>query len=134
MEKENSLELYHEKHVLAKISHLFTKILTPTKIWINGFIISRKRNSLLKAYENYIEVLEENDEKLKEQVENKYEECFSTYLETIDKYIMGNVYKKVRNNIATEFEKIALSKYYTIVHLKDDEYQEYKYKKQIFLI
>lgn len=134
MEKENSLELYHEKNVLAKISHLFAKVLTPTKIGINGFIISRKRNALLKAYENYIEVLEDGDEKIKEQVEDKYENSFSTYLETIDKHIMDNVYKKVRNNIATEFEKIALSKYYTIVHLKEDEYQEYKYKKQIFLI
>ena len=29
---------------------------------------------------------------------------------------------------------MALSKYYMVTHLKDTEYLEYKYKKQIFLI
>ena len=32
------------------------------------------------------------------------------------------------------FEKDALSKYYTIVHLKENEYLEYKYRKQKFLL
>lgn len=31
-------------------------------------------------------------------------------------------------------EKNALSKYYTVIHLKDSEYLEYKYRKQIYLL
>ena len=48
--------------------------------------------------------------------------------------MMDNVYKKVKNDTATIFEKEALSKYYMVIHLKDIEYLEYKYRKQIFLI
>ena len=48
--------------------------------------------------------------------------------------MMDNVYKKVKNNIASPFEKEALSRYYMVIHLKDIEYLEYKYRKQIFLI
>ena len=47
---------------------------------------------------------------------------------------MDSVYTKVKNNTATAFEKEALSKYYMVIHLKDIEYLEYKYRKQIFLI
>ena len=36
-----------------KISKTLTKIMIPTKIGINGMLISIKRNSLLKAYEAY---------------------------------------------------------------------------------
>ena len=48
--------------------------------------------------------------------------------------MMDNVYKKVKNDTATAFEKEALSKYYMVIHLKDTEYLEYKYRKQIFLM
>ena len=134
MKEETSVSLYQDKKVFARIGTTITKLLTPTKIGINGFLISRKRTNLLKAYETYQAGLKTGDDKLKEGLENKYEESFSLYLESIDKYMMDNVYKKVRNDTASEFEKIALSKYYNVVHLKDSEYLEYKYKKQIFLM
>lgn len=47
---------------------------------------------------------------------------------------MDSIYKKVKNDTATDFEKNALSKYYTVIHLKDSEYLEYKYRKQIYLL
>ena len=47
---------------------------------------------------------------------------------------MDSIYKKVKNGTASLFEKDALSKYYTIVHLKENEYLEYKYRKQKFLL
>lgn len=47
---------------------------------------------------------------------------------------MDSIYKKVKNNTASNFEKEALSNYYTVVHLKDTEYLEYKYRKQKFLL
>ena len=130
--EERSLKVYSEKKFFTKLTNTITKLLTPTRIGINGMLISIKRNTLLKTYENYVENIK--DITKKEEIEKRYEESFSLYLEAIDKHMMDNVYKKVKNDIATEFEKNALSKYYMVTHLKDIEYLEYKYKKQIFLI
>lgn len=47
---------------------------------------------------------------------------------------MDSIYKKVKNNTASEFEKNALSKYYEVTSLKESEYIEYKYRKQKYLI
>ena len=51
--EERSLRIYQEKTFFSKISNTITKILTPTKIGINGMLISIKRNNALKAYEVY---------------------------------------------------------------------------------
>ena len=127
--EEKSLRVYTDKKFFTKITNTITKLLIPTRIGINGMLISIKRNNVLKAYENYTEGQEEA---LKQnELEKKYEDCFSLYLESIDKHMMDNVYKKVKNDTATAFEKEALSKYYMVIHLKDTEYLEYKYRKQI---
>lgn len=132
--EERSLRVYSDKKFFAKITNTITRLLTPTKIGINGLLISAKRNNILKAYEQYVESENEEDKIKKEEIEKKYEEVFSIYLESIDKHMMDNVYKKVKNDTATDFEKMALSKYYMVTHLKETEYLEYKYKKQVFLI
>ena len=89
----------------------FTKMLIPTKIGINGMLISMKRNNVLKAYEMnaQIENSEEEIEK-KETSLKKYEDTFALYLEAIDKHVMDSIYKKVKNDTATEFEKDALAR------------------------
>lgn len=132
--EEKSLRVYSDKKFFTKLTNTITKLLIPTKIGINGMLISIKRNAVLKAFENYEEVLNEENTKKKDEISDKYEEAFSLYLESIDKHMMDNVYKKVKNDTASDFEKMALSKYYMVTHLKDTEYLEYKYKKQIFLI
>lgn len=131
--EERSLRVYSDKKFFTKITNTITKLLIPTKIGINGMLISMKRNNVLKAYETYEESQIENSENQSE-IEKKYEDTFSLYLEAIDKHMMDNVYKKVKNDTASGFEKEALSKYYMVIHLKDIEYLEYKYKKQVFLI
>lgn len=131
--EEKSLRVYSDKKFFTKLTNTITKLLIPTKIGINGMLIAIKRNNVLKAYENYIEILD-GDSAKKDEIEKRYEDAFSLYLEAIDKHMMDNVYKKVKNNTATSFEKEALSKYYMVIHLKDNEYLEYKYRKQIFLI
>ena len=50
-----------DKTFINKITNTLTKLLIPTKIGINGMLISIKRNSLIKAYENYMK--EENYDK-----------------------------------------------------------------------
>ena len=114
-----------------KITNTLTKILIPTKIGINGMLISIKRNSLIKAYDNYA-LDEENNNK--EEAEKKYDSCYEAYLEALDKYVMDSIYKKVKNNTASEFEQNALSKYYEVTSLKESEYVEYKYRKQKYLL
>ena len=100
-----------DKTFFNKITSTLTKMLIPTKIGINGMLISIKRNNLLKAYENFkSSKAEYNDD----EMEKKYDASYENYLEALDKYVMDSIYKKVRNNSATEFEQNALSKYYEV--------------------
>lgn len=131
MEQRSLRVVETNKTFFNKISNTITKLLVPTKIGLNSMMISIKRNSLLKAYAGYIS---EQDTDKKELAEKKYEDAYSLYLEVIDKNIMDSLYKKVKNNIATNFEKEAMAKYYFIVSLKNTNYLEYKYKKQEYLL
>ena len=120
-----------DTNFLNKITNTLSKILIPTKIGINGMFINIKRNSLIKAYENYTKDKENYN---KEELEKKYESAYTVYLENLDKYVMDSIYKKVKNNTASEFEKDALSKYYEVTSLKEKEFMEYKYRKQKYLL
>ena len=120
-----------DKTFFTKITNALTKILIPTKIGINGMLISIKRNNLLKAFEIYNA---ENENYNKDELEKKYDTAYEAYLDSLDKYVMDSIYKKVRNGTASEFEKNAMSKYYEVTQLKDREYNEYKYRKQKYLI
>ena len=130
--EERSLRITgQDKTFFNKITKTLTKMLIPTKIGINGMLISIKRNNLLKAYENFkSSKAEYNDD----EMEKKYDTSYENYLEALDKYVMDSIYKKVRNNSATEFEQNALSKYYEVTSLKENEYIEYKNRKQKYLL
>ncbi len=133
--QEKSLRIYDsEKTFMHKVTNKLSKLLIPTKVGINSFIITMKRNNMLKAYENYNANIRNENEEKKAIAMKKYEDTFTLYLEAIDKNIMDSVYKKVKNDTATEFEKTALSKYYLITGLKDSEFAEYKYRKQKYLL
>ena len=131
--EERSLRVYQQKTFFSKIGTTLSKILVPTRVGFNSIMISVKRNNLLKAYEAYIEYDGEDREK-KESFNKKYEDTFTLYLESIDKYVMDSIYKKVKNETATPFEQEALSKYYMVKHLKETQYMEYKYRKQKYLL
>ena len=120
-----------DKTFFNKITSTLTKMLIPTKIGINGMLISIKRNSLIKAYENY---QNENGNYNDEELSKKYDSAYEAYLEALDKYVMNSIYNKVKNNTASEFEKNALSRYYEVTSLKENEYVEYKYRKQKYLL
>lgn len=133
--EERSLKVYSsEKTFFSKITNTLTKLLIPTKVGLNGMMISIKRNNVLKAYENSLNIEKIEDAGKKEQISKKLDDTYALYLESIDKYIMDSIYKKVKNDTASEFEKEALSQYYMITHLKETGYTEYKYKKQMYLM
>ena len=130
--EERSLKITGaDKNFLNKITNTLTRILIPTQIGLNGMRISIKRNSLIKAYENYMTDEAHYDS---EEEEKKYESCYEAYLTALDKYVMDSIYKKVKNNTATDFEQDALSRYYEVTSLKENEYVEYKYRKQKYLL
>ena len=114
-----------------KITNTLTKMLIPTKIGINGMVVTIKRNTMLKSYEMYTK---EDENYNNDELEKKFETSYTAYLESLDKHIMDSIYKKVKNGTATEFEKNALSKYYEVTSLKEKEYIDYKYRKQKYLI
>ena len=132
MEERSIKVVDSNKTFFGKIGKTLSKIIVPTKIGINGFVISLKRNNLLKAYEASKQKVE-NEEK-KKNIDLKYQESYSLYLEAIDKYIMDSVYKKVKTGVASEFEREAMGNYYKVTTLKEKEYIEYKYQKQKYLI
>lgn len=130
--EERSLKITGaDRNFLNKITNTLTRILIPTQIGLNGMRISIKRNSLIKAYENYMTDEQHYD---KEEEEKKYESCYEAYLTALDKYVMDSIYKKVKNKTASEFEQDALSRYYEVTSLKESEYVEYKYRKQKYLL
>jgi len=133
--EERSLKIYGaDKTFFSKLTTTITKLLVPTKVGINGMLISVKRNGMLKAYEAYIENDSLEDERKRDVIVKKYEDTFTIYLESIDKYVMDSIYKKVKNNAASDFEKKALSQYYMVTQLKETNFLEYKYRKQKYLL
>ena len=66
--EERSLRIYNsEKTFFSKITNTISKLLIPTKIGINGMIISIKRNNVLKANE----ALKSTENKEKKRDSNK---------------------------------------------------------------
>lgn len=134
MEQRSLRAVETNKTFFNKISNTISKLLVPTKLGLNNMMISMRRNSVIKAYTNYIAAQSTIDENKKDLASKKYEDAYSLYLEAIDKNIMDSLYKKVKNGIANNFEKDALARYYFVVSLKDNYYLEYKYKKQEYLL
>ena len=79
--EERSLRIYQEKTFFSKITNTITKLLIPTKIGINGMLISIKRNNALKTYEAYVNKDKIEDETKKELVTKKFEDNYALYLE-----------------------------------------------------
>ncbi|MBO4292795.1 MAG: hypothetical protein J5881_00150 [Clostridia bacterium] len=120
-----------DRNFFGKLSIKLSAMLIPTKVGINSMLISMKRTSVMKAFENSSKEDQNNDS---EEQEKKFENSYTAYLEALDKYVLDSIYKKVKNGSATEFEKNALSKYYEVTSLKENEYMEYKYRKQKYLL
>ena len=86
--EEKSLRIYADKTFFTRITNTLTKMLIPTKIGINGMLISMKRNNVLKAYEMNLQTENSEDIEKKETTLKKYDDVFALYLEAVDKHIM----------------------------------------------
>ena len=130
MEERSLRVVATDKTFFNKLTNTLSKFLIPTQIGINGMRISMKRNALIKAYE----ATENIEDGKQDIIEKKYEDAYTAYLESLDKYVLDTIYKKVKNNTASKIETMALSQYYGIVQLKQNEFVEYKYRKQKYLL
>jgi hypothetical protein len=129
--QEKSLKIYDTKKTFFfRIESTFSKLLIPTKNNFNNFLLNIKRSALIKNYKN---IAKSSDSK-KEECEKKFEDSYALYLESIDQLFVDSIYKKVKLGSASDFEKKALSQYYNIIQLKEDDEIEYKYKKQQYLL
>ena len=132
MEERSLRVVATDKTFFNKLTNTLKKFLIPTQIVFNSLKISMKRNVLIKTYETLN--AENAPVEKKEELEKRYDDAYTAYLEALDKYVLDTIYKKVKNETATQFESTALSQYYGIVQLKDREYNEYKYRKQKYLL
>ena len=66
MEQKSLRVLDTNKTFISKITSTITKMLIPTRVGINSMMISMKRNNLIKAYNNYLIAVEEDDIEKKE--------------------------------------------------------------------
>ncbi len=132
MEERSLRVVATDKTFFNKLTNTLTKLLIPTQIGFNSLKISMKRNILIKTYDAF--TAENIPADKKDELEKKYDDAYTSYLEALDKYVLDTIYKKVKNETATQFESTALSQYYGIVQLKDREYNEYKYRKQKYLL
>ena len=129
--EEKSIRIYDTKKTFfARIGSTVSKILAPTKVGFNNLVVNIKRNSMIKNFKNMMSCKEEK----RELAEKKFEDFYTLYLESLDQLLIETIYKKVVLETASEYEKEALSKYYNVIHLKETDEIEYKYKKQQYLL
>ena len=132
--QEKSIRVYDTKKTFfTKTGLFFAKLITPTQTGINNILVSMKRSAVIKNFKA-IKTAEAAKNGKEEVFEKRFEESYSLYLESIDQLLLDTIYKKVRNEAASEFEKDALAKYYNVIHLKETDEVEYKYKKQQYLL
>ena len=118
MEERSLKVLPAETTFFNRISNTLTKLLIPTKLSFNSVMINIKRNGALKNYTAYKEAESAGNIDKKDQYYKRYEESYSLYLESVDKFIMDSIYKKVKNGVANQFETKAMATYYTVVRYR----------------
>lgn len=129
--QEKSLKVYDtRKTFFTRLSTTFSKIFGSSKSGSNNFLVKMKRNTAIKTFKHYEKATEEKEEIL----EKTFENAFTVYLESVDEITINSIYKRVTLGTASPFEREALSKYYTVIHTKEEDLDEYKIKKQIYLL
>ena len=81
-------------------------------------LIAAKRSSVLRAFNNFNHVNDYKDESKREQICEKYKKSYSNYVNTIEKYIVENIYTKVQKGAATFEEESIISKYFEVCKYK----------------
>ena len=97
-------------------------------------LIATKRSSVLRAFNNYININNYKDENKREAIREKYKKAFSNYIGTIEKYITENIYTKMQKGSASIEEGHIMSKYYEVCKYKNNDQVLYRTKLEILAL
>jgi len=133
MQELNKLEVVQKRNFFNKaVSNINKLLYKPSQRGLYGMYISLKRKDLIKAYIANNKIVETDE--VAQELENKYEKAYEAYMKIVDKYITDYIYKKVKKQVASVDEAQILSNYYKVISLKQENYIEYKCKKQQLLL
>ena len=126
--QELGMKVYKgDKNFFWKFKSIFLKGVSSNNNEINSLKINIRRKQIEKVYGVYLK--KQNDKNFKE-----FEYEYLLYIDSLDKYIINKIYKKAQNRETNEYEKKLLENYYMIITIKEKDYDEYKYKKEIYLL
>ena len=126
--QELRMKVYKEdKKFFFKIKNMFLNGMASRNDEINSFKIKIRRKQMEKMYSVYIK--EQKDKSLE-----GFEYEYLLYVDSLDKHIINKIYKRAQNREANEYEKKLLENYYIILTIKEKCYDEYKNKKEIYLL
>lgn len=120
--------------IWGKALNNFNKVLYSSGGGLFNIVINSKRNALIKANANYVEMINIPNEKKRNTIADKYEKAYDAYLTSLEKFITDTVYTRVQKRVSNLKENRLLSEYYEVNALKGTEYCEYKYRRQIMLL
>lgn len=120
--------------IWGKALNNFNKVFYSSGSGLFNLVINSKRNSLLRANANYVEMINIANEKKRNTIADKYERAYDGYLEALERHITDTVYTRVQKRVSTLKENRMLSDYYEVNSLKGTEYCEYKYRRQIMYL
>ncbi len=120
--------------IWGKALNNLNKVLYSSGGGLFNIVINSKRNALLRASNNYESITHVAKESKRNQITEKYEKAYESYLCALEKYITDTVYTKVQKRVSTLKENKLLSEYYEINSLKGTEYSEYKYRRQMMYL
>ncbi len=97
-------------------------------------LIATKRSSVLRAFNNYININTFKDETKRDTIREKYKKAFSNYIGTIEKYITENIYTKMQKGSASIDEEHIMAKYYEVCKYKNEDQVLYRTKLEILAL
>ncbi|MDD4067041.1 MAG: hypothetical protein PHH22_03610 [Clostridia bacterium] len=131
---ENNLVVSENNNLFEKAIKNLQKVrFLSNKSFVN-LVVKVRRRKLALIYEKYINLSVITDSSKKESIDNKYNKIYESYLQTLNKYIVDNVYPRVIEGKASYDENKLIEEYLKINVLKKSNHVEYKYKRQRFLL
>ena len=97
-------------------------------------LIATKRNSILRAFNNYMHINDHKEESKRDAISEKYKKAYNSYINTLDKYITENIYSKMQKRAATIDEEHIMAKYYEVCKYKNDDQTLFKTKLETLVL
>ena len=107
-----------DKGVFGKAINNFNKVLYSSGGGFFNIVMNSKRNSVLKAFANFEDFKNLENENKQKSINEKYEKVYDNYLNSLERYITETIYNRVKKKVSNIKENQLLSEYYEINSLK----------------